>query len=50
MEITMARTQFTRGKYKRETKQYSSDLSDAEREIVQPLLPGRNRLCRVRIR
>lgn len=44
----MAWTEFTREEHTRKTKRYPSDLTDAEWRIVQPLLPGRNRLGRPR--
>lgn len=44
----MAWTEFTRAQHRRKTKRYGSDLTDAEWRIVQPLLPGRNRLGRPR--
>ncbi len=44
----MAWTEFTRAQHIRNTKPYPSDLTDAEWNIVRPLLPGRNRLGRTR--
>lgn len=44
----MAWTELTRAQHTRKTKNYPSDLTDAEWQIVQPLLPGRNRLGRPR--
>jgi transposase len=44
----MAWTEFTRAQHRRNTQRYPSDLTDAEWKIVQPLLPGRNRVGRPR--
>ena len=44
----MAWTELTRAEHRRRTTRYPSDLTDAEWEIVRPLLPGRNRLGRPR--
>ena len=44
----MAWTEFTRAQHKRETARYPSDLTDEKWAIVEPLLPGRNRLGRPR--
>ena len=44
----MAWTELTRVQHRRITTRYGSDLSDAEWQLVQPLLPGRNRLGRPR--
>jgi transposase len=44
----MAWTELTRAQHNRETGRYPSDLTEAEWAVVQPLLPGPNRLGRPR--
>jgi len=44
----MAWTELTRAQHNRKTGGYPSDLTDSEWAVVQPLLPGRNRLGRLR--
>lgn len=44
----MAWTELTRAQHRRRTKCYPSDLTNAEWNVVRPLLPGRNRLGRPR--
>lgn len=44
----MAWTELTRAQHNRKTERYPSDLTEAEWAVVQPLLPGPNRLGRPR--
>ena len=39
-------TETTRKHYERQSARYSRDMTDNERTIIAPLLPGRNRLGR----
>jgi transposase len=48
MEITMAWTEITRGKYRRDGLRYASDTTDAEWGLIAPFLPKASRLGRPR--
>lgn len=45
----MAWTEITRGHYRRDGQRYASDLTDAEWQLVEPLLPARCRWGRPRV-
>lgn len=45
----MAWTEITRARYRRDGQRYASDLTDAEWQLVEPLLPERRRWGRPRV-
>ena len=48
LEITMPWTEITRPQYEREGLRYTSDLTDAEWKLIEPLMPSRSPIGRPR--
>jgi hypothetical protein len=48
MEDAMAWTEITRAQYRRESLRYASDLTDDEWALIEPFMPGANKIGRPR--